>query len=71
MSFFNLLLVTLEQCPVGTLSEVRVWPLSERRVQSTNCINARFNKFFNLRLVTLERCPVPPLSELRVPPLSE
>ena len=47
MSFFNLILATLERCPLPQLSELRVQPLSERRVpalselrvQPTNCIN--------------------------------
>ena len=45
MSFFNLLLVTLERCPVPTLSEIRV---PKRRVRSTNCINVSLNEFIYL-----------------------
>ena len=45
MSFFDILLVTLERRPVPPLSELRVQPLSERsvpplselRVPPTNC----------------------------------
>ena len=39
MSFFNLLLATLEGYPVPQLCELRLLSLSERKVQSTNCIN--------------------------------
>ena len=72
MSFFYLLLVTLERYPVPPFPELRVPPLSEQRVlQPNNCINTGGMSLFNLPSVTLERCPVPPLSELRVPSLSQ
>ena len=38
MSFFNLVLATLERCPVPPLSELRIPSLSERRVRPANCI---------------------------------
>ena len=48
MNFLNLLLLTLERCPVP--------PLSELKVQPANCINTGLMSLFNLPLMASDRC---------------